>query len=67
MAAASQMTTVGLLGFDGGMAHKLVTEALWVETEAGAYGLVETAHAALADIITACLIADRARAEVPSA
>jgi phosphoheptose isomerase len=67
MAASRQMVTIGLLGFDGGMARELVAEALWVETELGAYGLVETAHAALADIITACLIADRSPAEVTSA
>lgn len=52
------MRTIGLLGFDGGRALSLVDEALWVRTEKGAYGLVETAHAALADIVTTCLISD---------
>jgi phosphoheptose isomerase len=53
------MRTIGLVGFDGGQAMALVDEALWVETERGAYGLVETAHSALADIVTTCLINDR--------
>ncbi len=60
VARARGLRTIGLVGFDGGAAMGLLDEALWVETEAGAYGLVETAHVALADIITTCLINDRA-------
>lgn len=59
VARASGLRTIGLVGFDGGAARDLLDEALWVETEPGAYGLVETAHVALADIITTCLINDR--------
>jgi hypothetical protein len=36
----------------------MVTEAFLVESEVGAYGPVETAHALVADIITTCLIQD---------
>ncbi len=53
------VVTVGLLGFDGGRLKRMVKEALWLETEIGAYGLVETGHVLLADIITSCLIQDR--------
>lgn len=60
-ARAMGLRTVGLIGFDGGRARGLLDEALWVETEKGAYGLVETAHTALADIVTTCLISDRVR------
>lgn len=67
MAAARDVVAVGLLGFDGGRARSLVRDAIWVETEVGAYGLVETAHAAITDIVTACLIADRVPSEVPLA
>ena len=51
--------TIGLLGFDGGKLLELVDEAVWVKTEPGEYGMVETAHALLCDIVTTCLIADR--------
>lgn len=51
--------TIGLLGFDGGQLLDLVDEAVWVKTEPGAYGITETAHALVCDIVTTCLIADR--------
>ena len=60
------LRTIGLIGFDGGAARDLLDEALWVETEKGAYGLVETAHTALADIVTTCLINDRAPVNAPA-
>lgn len=53
------LVTIALLGFDGGALKDRVTEYLWLETEAGAYGLVETAHSVLCDIVTTCLIEDR--------
>jgi phosphoheptose isomerase len=65
-ADAVGMTKIGLLGFDGGSALAMLDEALWVETEPGAYGLVETAHSALADIVTTCLINDRASVLEPA-
>jgi D-sedoheptulose 7-phosphate isomerase len=52
------LVTIGLLGFDGGLLKDMVTEVLLVESEVGAYGPVETAHALVADIITTCLIRD---------
>jgi D-sedoheptulose 7-phosphate isomerase len=52
------LVTVGLLGFDGGLLKDMVTDVLLIESEVGAYGPVETAHALVADIITTCLIQD---------
>jgi D-sedoheptulose 7-phosphate isomerase len=60
------MRTIGLVGFDGGIVSSMLDEALLVRTELGAYGLVETAHAAIADIITSCLISDRTTATLPT-
>ncbi len=54
----SDMRTIGLVGFDGGMVCSMLDEPILVRTETGAYGLVETAHAAIADIITSCLVSD---------
>jgi D-sedoheptulose 7-phosphate isomerase len=47
--------TIGLLGFDGGALRTFVDEAIWVHSEVGAYGLVESVHAVLCDMITSCL------------
>jgi D-sedoheptulose 7-phosphate isomerase len=60
LAQSRGMVTIGLLGFDGGALRSMVTEALWLPSEIGDYGVVETGHSLVADIITACLIADRA-------
>jgi D-sedoheptulose 7-phosphate isomerase len=49
------MTTVGLLGFDGGALKRQVDECLWLPTEKGAYGLVESAHSLLSHILTNCV------------
>jgi phosphoheptose isomerase len=65
-ARGTGLRTIGLVGFDGGAALPLLDQALWVQTERGAYGLVETAHSALADIVTTCLINDRVRVPEPS-
>jgi D-sedoheptulose 7-phosphate isomerase len=51
--------TVAFVGFDGGSLLDLVDEAVWVRSEKGAYGLVETTHVLLCDLVTSCLIADR--------
>jgi D-sedoheptulose 7-phosphate isomerase len=61
-ARENDVTTIGLLGFDGGMLREMVDHLLWVETEPGQYGPVESAHAVLADILTTCLIRDTATA-----
>jgi D-sedoheptulose 7-phosphate isomerase len=47
------------VGFDGGRLKDLVDVPVWVPTDKGAYGLVETAHVLLCDIVTESLIADR--------
>jgi D-sedoheptulose 7-phosphate isomerase len=54
------MLTIALLGFDGGVIKDRVREHLWLATEPGAYGLVESGHAALCDMVTTCLMEDRA-------
>lgn len=53
------LDTVGLLGFDGGALRTMVDHCLWIETAVGEYGLVESAHSVVADIITTYLIDDR--------
>jgi D-sedoheptulose 7-phosphate isomerase len=47
--------SIGLLGFDGGVLKKMVDECLWLPSEKGAYGLVESGQALLCHILTACL------------
>ena len=65
-ARAHDMVTVGVVGFDGGAVKDRVDECLWLESEPGVYGPVESAHATLCDILTTCLIQDRpAGAEAP--
>jgi D-sedoheptulose 7-phosphate isomerase len=54
------MLTIALLGFDGGVLKDRVREHLWLATEPGAYGLVESGHAVLCDMVTTCLMEDRA-------
>jgi D-sedoheptulose 7-phosphate isomerase len=54
-ARANGAATCALLGFDGGRLLALVDEALWLQTPAGQYALVEDAHSALCHIITLCL------------
>jgi D-sedoheptulose 7-phosphate isomerase len=49
--------TAALLGFDGGALLELVDEPVLVGTELGAYGLAESCHSLLCDIVTDCLIA----------
>jgi D-sedoheptulose 7-phosphate isomerase len=55
-----ELVTIAFLGFDGGRLKRMVHEAVWVETAIGEYGLVETSHMLVADIVTTCLIRDRA-------
>jgi len=57
------MNTLGLLGFDGGALKNQVDEALWLPTEKGAYGLVESAHVLLCHILTDCLATDSTAAQ----
>jgi D-sedoheptulose 7-phosphate isomerase len=60
LAKSREMTTIALLGFDGGRLRGMVDEAIIVETEQGAYELVEDAHSVLCHAITKSLVADRA-------
>jgi D-sedoheptulose 7-phosphate isomerase len=60
LAGGRGVLTVGMLGFDGGALRELVDEPLWIPTEKGEYGLVETTHTVLCDILTTCLIKDLA-------
>jgi D-sedoheptulose 7-phosphate isomerase len=52
--------TTALLGFDGGKLKGLVDEYLWLPTEHGQYGIVESGHTVLCDILTTCLMKDLA-------
>ena len=58
LAQSRGITTIGLLGFDGGVLKKQVDDSLWVPTERGAYGLVESFHTLLCHILTDCLARD---------
>lgn len=53
------IATIGVLGFDGGALKELVDEPVWVETERGLYGPVETVHTLICDVISTCLIEDQ--------
>jgi D-sedoheptulose 7-phosphate isomerase len=59
LATQRDLATIALLGFDGGVLKGLVDEYLWLPTPVGAYGLVESGHAMLCDIVTTCLMEDR--------
>jgi D-sedoheptulose 7-phosphate isomerase len=61
------LTTIALLGFDGGVLKGRVREYLWLPTEKGAYGLVESGHSVLCDILTTCLMEDGEAAAVLAA
>lgn len=58
LASERGLVTVALLGFDGGILKELVSEYLWLPTDEGAYGLVESGHSVLCDIVTTCLMED---------
>jgi D-sedoheptulose 7-phosphate isomerase len=62
LALSRKMDVIGLLGFDGGALKPMVTDAVWIETPAGEYGLVETGHVLVADLVTSCLMRDYAGA-----
>jgi D-sedoheptulose 7-phosphate isomerase len=57
LARERRVVTVGLLGFDGGALKDLVDHSLWLPTDPGRYGLVESAHSVLCDILTTCVAA----------
>ena len=59
LARQRSMTTVALLGFDGGILKGRVDECLWLPTERGAYGVVEGMHGMICHVLTACLAEER--------
>ena len=56
LARGRGLFTIGFLGFDGGVLRHKVDDSLWLSTEKGAYGLVESAHSLLCHIVTTCLM-----------
>lgn len=58
LARSREVTTVGLLGFDGGALKDLVDEAILVHTPKNAYELVEDIHSVICHSIVRCLVAD---------
>lgn len=59
LARRREVTSVALVGFDGGALTGLADEVVCVPTEKGAYELVEDVHASICHAITKCLVADR--------
>jgi D-sedoheptulose 7-phosphate isomerase len=59
LARARGVLTIGMLGFDGGALKDQVDDCLWLPTERGAYGLVESGHSLLCHVLTTCLAQDR--------
>ncbi len=59
LARTRDLTTVALVGFDGGALNGMVDAAVCVCTEKGAYELVEDVHSIICHAITRCLVADR--------
>lgn len=57
-ASSQGIETIALLGFDGGQLRTMVDQSVWIETPVGEYGLVESAHSVVADIVTTYLIDD---------
>jgi D-sedoheptulose 7-phosphate isomerase len=55
-ARSQEVVTVGVLGFDGGTLKQRVDECLWLESEIGLYGPVETGHSLICDLLTTCLM-----------
>jgi D-sedoheptulose 7-phosphate isomerase len=59
LARVRSLTTIALLGFDGGELKGLVDQVVWVRSEKGAYELVEDVHSVICHAITRSLVADR--------
>jgi len=56
LAQRTGMGTIGLTGFDGGAVRSRVDVSLWLKSDLGVYGPVETAHALVCDLIVTCLV-----------
>jgi D-sedoheptulose 7-phosphate isomerase len=59
LARARSLTTVALVGFDGGALKGIVDQSVWVRTDKGAYELVEDAHSVICHAITRHLVSYR--------
>ena len=59
MANQRGVSTVGLLGFDGGSLKSMVDDFVWVPTELGAYELAEDCHMTICHILSMSLTLDR--------
>jgi D-sedoheptulose 7-phosphate isomerase len=57
LARTRGVTTIGLLGFDGGILKQLTDDCLLVPTTKGSYGLVEPMHEMVCHLLTACVAA----------
>jgi D-sedoheptulose 7-phosphate isomerase len=55
VAGEREITSIALVGFDGGILRTIADYCIFVETASGEYGLVESAHAVICDIMTAVL------------
>jgi len=55
LARARGMTTVALLGFDGGVLKEAVDVPMWIRSANGAYGAVESVHLILCHALVTCL------------
>lgn len=59
LAARTGVTTIGLLGFDGGKLKPMMDEVVWIQSEKGQYELVEDVHSAVCHTVTRALVSDR--------
>lgn len=59
LARSRDVTSIGLLGFDGGALKNVVDYVVCVTSPKGAYELVEDVHSVVCHAVTKCLIADR--------
>jgi D-sedoheptulose 7-phosphate isomerase len=55
LARTRGVTTIGLLGFDGGILKQITDDCLLVPTTKGSYGLVEPMHEMVCHLLTACV------------
>ena len=56
MARERGVETVAFLGFDGGLLRGLVDDHVLIESDKGAYGLVESVHSLIGHVLTSCIV-----------
>jgi len=64
LARSRGVVTLALLGFDGGILKHKVDDYLWLPTEKGAYGIVESAHGMICHVLTTCVAQNAAATTV---